>query len=118
VPSVLLVECHDDMATDIAARLRGIGYDVTAVSDTLAALDVLNTSAWFDVLVTRVRMCRAMPHGFALARIALNQRPHLGVIYLTRFEVPETESQSAPGPILAAPFSAEDVVRELMQFAK
>ena len=54
--SVLLVECQTEMASDIAARLRDIGYDVTAVYDTLAALDALNTRAWFDVLVTRVRL--------------------------------------------------------------
>jgi CheY-like chemotaxis protein len=117
LPSVLLVECHEELASDIATRLRDIGYDVTAAYDTLAALDVLNTRAWFDVLVTRVRMCRAMPHGFALARIALSRRPHLRVIYLTRFEVPETESQTAGSPILTAPFSAEDVVREVIEFA-
>ena len=113
--SVLLVECHEEMAADIAARLRDIGYDVTAVYDTLAALDVLTTRAWFDVLVTRVQMCRAMPHGFALARIALSRRPNLRVIYLTRFEVPEAESQSATGPILRAPFAAADVVHEITQ---
>jgi hypothetical protein len=40
---------------------------------------------------------------------------HLRTIFLTRFEVPEAESQSATGPILRAPFAAADVVHEITQ---
>lgn len=111
--SVLLVECYEDRVANIANGLRQAGFHVTTVTDTLSALDLLGPEAWYDVLVTRIRPHAVMPHGFALARMALARHPHMRVLYITRFEVPEDERQSAVGPILIAPVTAEDVVREL-----
>jgi hypothetical protein len=115
--SVLFVECPADGVIGIADGLRREGFDVSAVPDTFAALDLLNTAAWFDVLITRVRPHRTMPHGFALARMALSRRPHLRAIFLTRFEVPEDEQRTAAGPILIEPVTAEDVIREVRKLA-
>lgn len=41
--SVLLVECHSDLAASMAEALRAAAFDVVAVPDSLAALEALST---------------------------------------------------------------------------
>jgi DNA-binding NtrC family response regulator len=72
-----IVLAHDDpsFVADTVKALRAAGYEVAAFTDTMLALDALETARRVEVLITRVRFAAGMPNGVALSRMARVKRP-------------------------------------------
>ena len=107
-PSILVVD--DDEAFRYAATkaLQNAGYIVAAASDFREALEVLDSDAPLDLLITDIVMPERV-HGFALARMARMRRTGLKVLYLTAYDVPTSE---AVGKVLRKPLSDEQLIEE------
>jgi CheY-like chemotaxis protein len=108
-PSRILVVDDDEGFRYAATKtLRNAGYVVTAASDFREVLDLLDSDAPVDLLVTDIVMPERI-HGFALARMARMRRSGLKVLYLTAFDVPTSE---AAGKVLRKPLTDEQLVEE------
>lgn len=108
-PSILIVD--DDEAFRYAASkaLQNAGYLVSSASDFRKALDLLDSDAPLDLLITDIVMPERI-HGFALARMARMRRVGLKVLYLTAFDVPTSE---AAGKVLRKPVTDEQLIEEV-----
>ncbi len=91
--TVLLVDDDELVLASAAAIIEDLGYRVIAVESGAAALQVIDSGAEIDVLMTD----HAMPEmtGVQLAKITAEKRPHLPVILASGFA--EMESSSAQG---------------------
>ncbi|HEX6841206.1 MAG TPA: response regulator [Stellaceae bacterium] len=107
-PSILVVDDDEGFRYAASKALQNAGYLVTAASDFRVALDLLDSDAPVDLLVTDIVMPERI-HGFALARMARMRRTGLKVIYLTAYDVPTSE---AAGKVLRKPLTDEQLVEE------
>src|SRR5579864_3654163 len=108
-PSILLVDDEEGFRYAATKALQNAGYTVTAASDFRQALDLLDSDAPIDLLLTDIVMPERI-HGFALARMARMRRTGLKVLYLTAFDVPTGE---AAGKVLRKPLSNEQLIDEV-----
>ena len=107
-PSILVVDDEEGFRYAATKALQNAGYLVTAASDFRDALDLLDSDAPVDLLITDILMPERV-HGFALARMARMRRTGLKVLYLTAFDVPTSE---AAGKVLRKPLTDEQLVEE------
>lgn len=107
-PSILLVDDDEGFRYAATKALQNAGYLVTAASDFRDALDLLDSGAPLDLLITDILMPERI-HGFALARMARMRRTGLKVLYLTAYDVPTSE---AAGKVLRKPLADEQLVEE------
>ena len=80
---ILVVEDDTDLRSYLSEVLRGLGYQVVAVANALAALAILEQSRRIDLLLTDV----VMPgmNGRELGKRAQEIRPALRVLYMTGY---------------------------------
>jgi len=114
---VLLVE--DDSAVAAVARgfLEGASCQVTEARGADQALHLLRASHGFDLLLSDIALGAGM-RGTTLAELAQRLRPGLPVLLMTGYsaELPELMSgQPLPWPVLAKPFSREQLLAMLAQ---
>ncbi len=85
--AVLLVDDDPAVRTTIAAVLGDLGYDVREAGSGAEALDLLRRDSQIEVLLTDV----AMPgmNGAELARLALDVRPILAILFMSGYADPE-----------------------------
>lgn len=107
-PSILVVDDDEGFRYAASKALQNAGYLVTAASDFREALDLLDSDAPLDLLITDIVMPERI-HGFALARMVRMRRTGLKVLYLTAFDVPTSE---AAGKVLRKPLTNEQLVDE------
>jgi CheY-like chemotaxis protein len=107
-PSILVVDDEEGFRYAATKALQNAGFLVTAASDFRDALDLLDSDAPVDLLITDIVMPERI-HGFALARMARMRRTGLKVLYLTAFDVPTSE---AAGKVLRKPLTDEQLVEE------
>jgi DNA-binding NtrC family response regulator len=71
----------------------------------MEALRALDSSVPLDLLVTDIVMPPSMPHGIAVAHMAKNKRPGIGIIYMTGHpdKMPEGEIDADATPLLLKP---------------
>lgn len=105
-----IVLVHDDpeFVQQATTALRLAGHEVATFAGSMDALRALETAETIELLITRVRFPKGTPHGIALARMALTQRPDLKVIFTAREEMEEfTEGL---GDLIPHPVSIPDLV--------
>lgn len=109
--TILVVEDEAEVRRISVETLRELGYQVIEAPDGAQALERLGGDVRIDLLFTDV----VMPgmSGFELAEQARVARPHLAVLYATGYAygaLPPHEG-AGPAPILAKPFSLEQLAR-------
>ena len=82
--SVVIVHDHPEFRAESTAVLRKAGHEVTTFPDSTAALEAIDDTREFHVLVTRVSFPRGCPNGVALARTLRAKRPGLKIIFAAR----------------------------------
>ena len=109
--SLLVVDDDAEVLDALCAVLRGAGYEIEPASGGVAALDVLERKR-IDLLLTDVVM-RGL-NGFNLARIAVQRRPALKVLYYSGFtEFTIGREGQKLGKLLHKPLRADDLRREV-----
>jgi CheY-like chemotaxis protein len=85
--NVLLVDDDPLVRETTAAVLRDLGYEVREAGGGAAALDLLRRDERIELLLTDV----VMPgmNGAELARLALDVRPELAVLFMSGYAAPE-----------------------------
>lgn len=104
--TVLLVDDEESFRYSAGRALEKAGFTVCPAKDYLGALEILQSAAPVDLLVTDIVMPDGI-HGFALARMARMRRLGMKVLYLTAYDVPTVE---AVGKVLRKPITDEDLV--------
>jgi DNA-binding NtrC family response regulator len=84
VDASVLVLHHDDEARLSHVKvLEAAGYVTIATDDPHAALDLIEGSARFKLLIAEIRIPASGPHGIAVANMAMLKRHNLKVIFTT-----------------------------------
>jgi CheY-like chemotaxis protein len=109
--NILLVDDDEAFRYATTKILESAGFTVSAAPDHREALEILEGKSPVDLLVTDV-IFPGQVHGLALARMARMRRPGIKTLYLTGFDVPETEAE-ALGKVLRKPISNEQLINEV-----
>jgi PAS domain S-box-containing protein len=111
---ILLVEDDPDVRQSTQARLRELGYDVTACDSGAEALAVLDTDAPFDLLLTDIIMPSMT--GIELADRVAALRPRLRVLLSSGFPF-DTLQRQGPGQaryrILDKPYGRRELLEAI-----
>lgn len=77
---------HDDAAFvgTATTALRAAGHSVVTYSNSMAALNAIDTADDVDILVTRVHFPEGRPNGVSLSLVLRNKYPELKVVYTAR----------------------------------
>jgi CheY-like chemotaxis protein len=89
--------------------LSDLGYRVLEAGSADAAIGVLESESWVDLLFTDVVMPGAM-NGLELGRWALRHRPEVKVLLTSGFPQPTSGKEAAEGdnlPFLKKPYSTD-----------
>jgi DNA-binding NtrC family response regulator len=105
---IVLVHDTERFAVEAAAALREAGYKVAVFTDSIEALDALDTAQTVEVLITRVNYPPGKPNGVALALMARNKRPNISVVFTARADM--RRHTEGIGEFLAAPIRIPDLV--------
>lgn len=108
---VLLVDDDEIFGATTAKFLSAAGLEVTAVPDYRAALQIIESDAVVDLLLTDIVMPNRI-NGLALARMARLRRPKLKIIYLSGYDIPQIAAE-ALGPVLRKPIENQLLVDEI-----
>jgi two-component system response regulator PilR (NtrC family) len=85
---ILVVDDEQSMRELLGIMLRQVGYDVTQADGGEAAIQALQTTDIFDVVITDLRMRKV--DGLAVLRAAKEHSPHTVVLVVTAFASTET----------------------------
>jgi len=113
--TVLLVEDEDNVRALVSDVLTSAGYRVTEVSDGSAALQVLQSTAKVDLLVTDVGLTGGL-NGRQVADAGRQIRPHLPVLFITGYAASAAvgAGQLDQGmEVLTKPFTALELERRV-----
>jgi DNA-binding response OmpR family regulator len=108
--SIFILLVDDDAAfADAAARsFESVGMRTVVALGSMAAIDVFDDA--IDVVVTDLPV--GEPHGFALARMINNNRPHVPIILMTAH--PELLKEAGlPGAALCRPLEIAELCRAI-----
>jgi CheY-like chemotaxis protein len=108
---VLLVDDDEIFGAATAKLLSGAGLEVTAVPDYRQALEIIESDAVIDLLLTDIVMPNRI-NGLALARMARLRRPRLKVIYLSGYDIPQINKE-ALGPVFCKPVEEQVLIDEI-----
>ena len=106
---LLLVEDDTAVRVILERGLKRHGPTITTAADAMIALDILDSGAEFDVLISDIMMPGI--DGVELASRALRMRPGLGVVLMSGFaEAPLHRAADAQGVrFLSKPFTLADL---------
>jgi PAS domain S-box-containing protein len=104
--TVLVVEDNPEVLAVCVSMLEQLGYEAYAVSDALAALDVIEKKN-FDLVVSDIVMPGGMD-GAALANAIRARKPQLPVLLVTGFNPSASHTEF---PILRKPFDLSELSR-------
>jgi CheY-like chemotaxis protein len=108
---ILFVDDDQVLAAALAAVLRGAGYEVQLAPDYRLALQVLESNAPVDLLISDIVMPDRV-NGLALGRMARLRRPELKIIYITGHDLPGIEDE-ALGPVFRKPIDNDLFLAEI-----
>lgn len=111
---LLLVEDDPAVRSILERGIKRFGPLITTAADGLIALEILDTGAQFDVLVSDIMMPGI--DGVELASRCLESRPDIGIILISGFaEAPLHRAASAHDVhFLSKPFALADLVRAIV----
>ena len=110
-----VVVVHDDASflNYLVSALQGAGYDVTAFSDSIAALYALEAAERVEILITRITFPEGTPHGVSLALMARTKRRVVKVLFVVRPEM--VHHAEGVGEILVMPVTAEALLEKVKE---
>lgn len=117
---ILLAEDDSSMRSFLAMALEKNGHTVTAKSDGLEALSMLdNPNTPYDLLLTDI----VMPgmDGIELSQIARKKYPEIKVMLITGFAAVALDQKNNPTQnthILSKPFHLNDLVKQVESLLK
>lgn len=97
---ILIVDDDASFAYVLQKDLERAGYAVATAGGSIAALDMIDGGASFDLLIIDVRLAAGEPHGYAFGRMASLKLPKAPAVYVTAYEVDEETQRAAPGTVL------------------
>ncbi len=109
--TVLVVDDEPSTRRLACGILSDLGYRVLEAGSADAAIGVLESESWVDLLFTDVVMPGAM-NGLELGRWALRHRPDLEVLLTSGFPQPMSGKEAAEGdalPFLKKPYSKQQL---------
>jgi CheY-like chemotaxis protein len=80
---VLVVEDDDTCRDMVTGLLSKAGYKVIGAKDFFHAIEVVESPAQIDLLLTDVIMPAGTPHGIALGRMAQLKRAQLKIMFMS-----------------------------------
>jgi DNA-binding NtrC family response regulator len=115
--TVLLAEDEAMLRRVVGVTLRHGGFVVIEAEDGTAGLEILQSAASIDVLLTDVKMPGL--NGYQLAEASLSLRPEVKVMLMTGFadEAIPDAIRKASIPILRKPFNFDDLATSLRELA-
>lgn len=113
--TVLLAEDEPMLRRVVGVTLRHGGFVVIEAADGTAGLEVLQSEASIDMLLTDVKMPGL--NGYQLAEAGLSLRPAMKVMLMTGFadEAIPDAIREASIPILRKPFNFENLARSVRE---
>lgn len=104
---IALVHDQSDLLNAVSAGLTRAGHAVARFTEPMAALKVLDTTA-FKLLITRVNFEHHTIHGVALANMAKRKHPDLQVLFVAP---PEMRAYAGDvGRLLETPVTVHHVL--------
>ena len=107
---VLIVDDDEHVREIVMQRVEALGYAVEEAADAVAALDVLQTSGTFDLVLSDVTMPGPM-NGLDLQQRLERDMPHLPLVLITAYEQIVGDAGSAR--ILSKSCSQKDLAQAL-----
>jgi two-component system, cell cycle sensor histidine kinase and response regulator CckA len=104
--ATILIVDDDPNVRDVLLHAFAVhGYQATAVSTSMEALNLLDAGAEFDLVVIDVLMPVGTPQGFSLGRMVRYRNPSQRLVYISGAidSIPENELQGAEAPVLTKP---------------
>ena len=108
---IMVVDDDEGYGQAVVQLLQRAGYEAQAMSHFQPALEVLESDAPIDLLLTDIVMPSRV-NGVALSRMARMRRREIKVLYLSGYDIPGIERE-ALGPVLRKPISDEDLIAEV-----
>ena len=105
---ILLVEDEALVRMDLAMMLKEMGYSLIEASSADHALDLLNGSIGFELLVTDIDMPGAI-NGLALAFAVCETLPHCLILIISGGQSPRTDEMPAGSLFLSKPVVTSDL---------
>lgn len=113
MPTILVVEDDAPLQYAITALAEAAGYETIAVSSTMAALNVLDSSRQIDLLLSDVVMPKGQPNGFALVRMARMKRLGIKALLMTGYTDLSMSRDTFPAKVVHKPIDDDDLMRAI-----
>lgn len=113
--TALLVEDNSALRDVAKRQLQLLGFEVTAVGDGAAALNVVNEKRPFDFFLLDIVLPGDID-GVEVANVALNSHPDASILFCTGFARTEdswNRQEKLPGPVVSKPFGIDQISREI-----
>jgi CheY-like chemotaxis protein len=110
-PSVLVVEKDADVRGQSVHHLTEFGFEVRAVTNGEAALEVLDSEAPLDLVFTDVIMPGGIT-GFGVADAAVARRPGIKIMFITGYHgtgTPHGALRHRGAPLLGKPYTRKEL---------
>ena len=111
--NILLIDDDELLRGSTETYLRSAGYDVVAVSNAMAGLDVLDSGAQVDLALIDILMPKGEPHGLSFARMARMRRAGLPIIFMTGYPDLADKEIALGGPLFAKPVDWPRLIEEI-----
>ena len=110
---ILVAEDEAIVRLLVVETLRSCGHTVEEAADGQAALDVIQTCADLDLIVSDIRLPKM--DGFAVARSARALRPELRLLFLTGYIRAELPNDLSPAIIIRKPFNPDGLASKVTE---
>jgi CheY-like chemotaxis protein len=103
--TILIVDDDSSVRKMLEHAFSGQGYQVTAVSTSMACLALLDAGAKFDLIIIDVLMPPSIPNGFSLGRMVKYRNPTQRLVFISGAieSLPKREIGGAEAPVLSKP---------------
>src|SRR5260221_8035786 len=109
MPTILLVEDDNAFAYAMERHLQREGHLVVPTTNTMDALEALDSDRPIDLMITDIGMPLGIPNGLALARMAALKRSALPVILITGLPGALSDVKLGEWQILQKPFELSEL---------
>jgi CheY-like chemotaxis protein len=108
--NILLVENDEPLAYSLARQLETAGYNVRAVTSSMAALTILDSNCKIDLVLTDIAMPIGQLNGLALSRMAKMKQHGIKLAFITGYDI---DDGSLPGRLFRKPLDVDQLVTEV-----